>query len=186
MKLAYIDTETTGLDPVKNAIIQIAGYIEIDGETRERFNIRMKPAPGKVVEQSALEVNGITGEDLATFDDHTEGYKKFTQTLGMYCNKFDKADKYFFVAYNATFDDRFIRQFMLENNDPYFGSWFHWPSIDVAVLAVDELMERRHEMPNFKLLTVAKEYGMTIDEKRLHDAMYDIELTRDIYKAVKS
>jgi DNA polymerase III subunit epsilon len=184
MKLAFIDTETTGLDPVKNAIIQIAGYIEIDGECRERFNIRMKPAPGKIIEEAAMVTNGITGEEMATFDEHTVGYKNFVQSLGMYVNKFDKQDKFYFVAYNATFDDRFVRQFMNEHGDPYFGSWFHWPSIDVAVLAARELMGVRETMPNFKLVTVAKEYEIAIDEKRLHDAMYDIELTREIYRRI--
>lgn len=36
-------------------------------------------------------------------------------------------------------------------------------------------------MENFKLMTVARTMGIEIDENKLHDATYDIELTRDIF-----
>jgi DNA polymerase-3 subunit epsilon len=39
-------------------------------------------------------------------------------------------------------------------------------------------------MPDFKLKTVAKEVGLVIDESKLHDAVYDVMLTRDIYKLI--
>lgn len=41
--------------------------------------------------------------------------------------------------------------------------------------------EVRNDMENFKLMTVAKTMGIEIDENKLHDATYDIELTRDIF-----
>lgn len=37
-------------------------------------------------------------------------------------------------------------------------------------------------MENFKLATVAKFMGINVDEEALHDAFYDIYLTREIYK----
>jgi DNA polymerase-3 subunit epsilon len=39
-------------------------------------------------------------------------------------------------------------------------------------------------MIDFKLKTVAKELGLWVDETRLHDAEYDIELTRSVYRIV--
>jgi DNA polymerase-3 subunit epsilon len=39
-------------------------------------------------------------------------------------------------------------------------------------------------MPDFKLKTVAGHFGTVVDETRLHDALYDIELTMNIYKAI--
>ena len=68
------------------------------------------------------------------------------------------------------------------NNDKYFGSWF-WPnSLDAYVFASQKLLQQRHKMKDFQLRTVAKELGITIDEEQLHNAMYDIYLTRKIYK----
>lgn len=40
MKLLYIDTETTGVDPMQNGIVQISGCIEVDGELKEEFDLR--------------------------------------------------------------------------------------------------------------------------------------------------
>ena len=66
----------------------------------------------------------------------------------------------------------------------FFGSWFHAGSLDVMVLASQYLIERRHTMPNFKLMGVAREVGIAIDESKLHDADYDILITRAVYNIV--
>jgi DNA polymerase-3 subunit epsilon len=39
-------------------------------------------------------------------------------------------------------------------------------------------------MENFKLCTVAKHFGIVTDEEKLHDAFYDIQLTRAIYEYI--
>lgn len=70
----------------------------------------------------------------------------------------------------------------MQNGDNYFGSWFWSDAIDVMVLAAQALMEQRPMMKDFKLRTVAEQLGIVIEEERLHDAMYDIYLTHEIYK----
>ena len=35
-------------------------------------------------------------------------------------------------------------------------------------------------------MTVARQLGMEIDESKLHDAVYDIELTRSVYRIVSN
>jgi DNA polymerase-3 subunit epsilon len=52
------------------------------------------------------------------------------------------------------------------------------------VLASQYLIDRRYRMKDFKLMTVAQEVGLVVDEARLHDANYDIELTRGVYRIV--
>ena len=39
-------------------------------------------------------------------------------------------------------------------------------------------------MPSFKQQRVAKELGVQVDDSRLHDALYDVNLTREIYRIV--
>ena len=39
-------------------------------------------------------------------------------------------------------------------------------------------------MENFKLSTVAKTLGIEVKDDSLHNAMYDIELTHEIFKIV--
>lgn len=70
---------------------------------------------------------------------------------------------------------------IVECGDKYFGSWFYPNCMDVYVMVTPFLMGVRNDMENFKLMTVARTMGIEIDENKLHDATYDIELTRDIF-----
>ena len=49
------------------------------------------------------------------------------------------------------------------------------------VLASQYLLAERPLMPNFKLSTVAAQLGVVVAEDKLHDALYDVDLTRDAY-----
>ena len=49
------------------------------------------------------------------------------------------------------------------------------------VLSTQHLMRKRHEMTDFKQETVARALGIQIDSAKLHDASYDIQLTKEIY-----
>ena len=50
------------------------------------------------------------------------------------------------------------------------------------VLATQHLLEERHKMPDFKQETVARALGIELESDKLHNASYDIYLTREIYK----
>lgn len=185
MKLFYFDLETTGVRHWRNGIHQIAGAIEINGEVVEHFNFKVQPYYLATIEDEALKIAGITREDLDGYEPMTSVYRKLCAMLGKYVNKYDKKDKFHLVGYNnASFDNQFLRAFFVQNGDEYFGSWFWSSSIDVMVLAAQALMPQRHEMPNFKLHTVAAAFGHSVTEDKLHDALYDIELTRNIYHSI--
>jgi DNA polymerase-3 subunit epsilon len=49
-------------------------------------------------------------------------------------------------------------------------------------LAAEALKEDRAELPDFTLKTVAARLGITVEKERLHDALYDVELTRAMYR----
>ena len=88
------------------------------------------------------------------------------------------------VADLRSFDNQFLRAWFLQNGDKYFGSYFWSNSIDVMVLATPYLASQRSQMENFKQGTVAKALGIEIDESRLHDALYDIQVCKSIYDIV--
>ena len=112
-------------------------------------------------------------------------YKQIIAMLGKYVDKYKKQDKFHLVGYNnAGFDNPFFRAFFTQNNDQYFGSWFWANSLDVLVLATQFLKGERSQMANFQLKTVAAFLGIEVDESRLHDAEYDIDLTMQIYDIV--
>ena len=105
--------------------------------------------------------------------------------LGKYVDKYDRTDKFFLAGYNnASFDDNFFRAWFRQNGDEYFGSWFWGNSLDVMVLASQYFAEERHTMKDFKLSTVARQCGVEVCEESLHDALYDIRLTMEVYKKV--
>lgn len=187
MKIIFFDLETTGTNPAVNAIHQMSGKVLIDGREAESFNYRLRPFDGAVIEPKALEVSGVTEEQIMAYPPMNCAYQSFIQMLGKYVDKYDRSDKFFLAGYNnISFDNQFLRELFIRNNDKYFGSWF-WPnSIDIMPMATFLLMDRRPHMENFKLSTVAQELGITIDQEKLHDAMYDIELTIESYLRIEN
>lgn len=186
MKLFFFDLETTGTNPGRHGIHQISGIIEIDGKVVEEFDIKVCPNPNALIEDKALEVGGVTKEQILSYQDMHEGYNQLVGILNKHIDRFNKKDKAFLVGYNnASFDNNFLRGFFLQNGDKYFGSYFWSNSIDVMVLASARLAEERQNLLNFKLSTVADYLGVKVDVDMLHDAMYDIYLTREVFKKVK-
>ena len=184
MKQFFCDLETTGTDSAKHGIIQIAGAIVIDGNLKETFDWKVRPFAGDMVSAEASRITGITIEQMRDFPEASIVFQQLLAMLGHYVDKFDKKDKFFFVGYNSTFDDDFLRRFWDKNGDSYYGSFFWWPSIDVAVLAAHMLGDERASLPNFKLTTVAQAMHVAA-EGSAHDAGYDIALTRKLYEACK-
>ena len=183
MKRFIYDLETTGTNPSKHGIHQISGMIEIDGEIKEKFDIKVQPNPKALIDLEALNIAGVTLEQINKYKSMYSGYLSLTNILKLYVNKFDKKDKFFLVGYNnSQFDNQFLRGFFLQNDDQYFGSWFWSNSMDVMVAASYYLSEKRHLMADFKLKTVAAFLGIQIDESKLHDGVYDCYLTLEIEK----
>lgn len=185
-KLFFFDLETTGLKHWKNGIHQISGFIEIDGETKETFDFKTCPNPACLIEDEALAVSGLTKEIVLAYKPMTEVYKEIITMLSKYVDKFKKTDKFTLVGYNnASFDNPFFRAYFVQSNDNYFGSWFWSSSIDVMVLAAQKLLNERHLMKDFKQSTVAEYLGIEVDETKLHDAIYDVQIMKQIYDKVK-
>ena len=76
MKIFNFDLETTGLDCKKHGITQMAGIITVPKTAkRHTFNFKIRPFEGKEVTQGALDITGMTVEQIATFADALKGYK---------------------------------------------------------------------------------------------------------------
>ncbi len=182
VKILFYDLETTGTDKSIHAIHQLNFKLIIDGELIDELDIKIAPFKGAIIDDIALKVGNVTLEQIMAYMPQEEGYKKLMDFLGKYVDKFDKQDKIFLGSYNgSSFDNPFFREFFRRNNNKYFGAYFWSGEIDVMVLALDNLMDKRIGMENFKLMTVAKAYGIEVEEAKLHDAGYDVYLTVVIY-----
>jgi DNA polymerase-3 subunit epsilon len=158
MKLLFVDTETTGLDEKKNRIWQIGGSIRIDGKIVETFEYTHK----------TLE------SDL---------YVHFLKSIESKIDKYNSDDKFFLIAYNARFDENFIREMFLRNNNKFYGSYFYNPSICVMQMAATYFLKRpKIKRPiNFKLSTVCDYFKIKVDNEKTHTAKYDAQITRSLY-----
>ena len=192
-KIFFFDLETTGVKHWQNGIHQISGGVVIEGKMVEKFNFKVRPNEKAKIEDEALAVAGVSRETVLSYPPMQTVYNQIIKILAKYVDKYNKTDKFHLAGFNnASFDNSFFRAFFVQNATTdkerefgnYFGSWFWADSFDVMVLASHYLREKRATMENFKLMTVAKAVGIEVDESRLHDAEYDIDLTYQIFKIV--
>jgi hypothetical protein len=47
-------------------------------------------------------------------------------------------------------------------------------------------MDERHRLVNFKLATVAAHMGIEVDQESLHDSLYDVSLTIELFERLCS
>lgn len=155
-KEIFLDLETNqSLDPITGTITQIGIVYRIDGKIKKELFID----------------NNI--------------YKSLITFLDSVINKFKPEDKAYFIAYNSKFDEEFIRQLFIRNGNKFYGSYFYNPSIDVMQIAVYKLMLKNKHPENFKLGTICKYFNVRIDDSKLHNALYDIQKTKELYNKLR-
>lgn len=181
----FYDLETTGTNPKRHSVHQLAGLIEVNGKIVQEFDIKTRPNPKAEILQEALNVCGVTEEQILAYPPMDESYREFTSMMLHYVNKYDKQDKAYLVGFNnRSFDDIFLRAWFEQNGDQYIGSYFWNNTLDALVQATEYLLNRRAQMPAFKLKSVCRELGIEYDESKLHNGVYDVDLTRQIYQIV--
>ena len=90
----------------KHGIHQLSGEIIIDGEVKETFDFRVQPNPQALIEQEALDVAGVTKEQILAYTPMGTVYKQFVDMLSKYVDRYNKQDKFFLAGYNnAHFDN---------------------------------------------------------------------------------
>ena len=191
-KYFYCDLETSGVDKNKHGILQIAGCIEEDNKVKEYFEWFVKPYPDQIIDTEALAVNNIKPEDIENFMDPKVCLFEIKKLCEKYINFWDKTDKFMFVGYNAKFDYDFFREFFVKGSITEkekqfgngFGNYFWVPPLDVMNVAAMALRKNRgaYNLPNFKLMTVAKLFGLVNDDADFHNAKFDIDITRALFK----
>lgn len=177
-KTLWFDTETTGVDPVKNDIVQIGGLIEIDGSVEEEFNFKCRPHDPENVVPAALEINRHTLDEILTWEPPFRMLDKLLGVFKKFINKFDRNDKFLPAGHVVTFDIQMLDQFFKKSGDRYgIGSWMTWQPLDTMFIGV--LLKRLGIINpiDMKLATLANTFGII---PGTHDALADIRATREI------
>lgn len=176
MKILFFDTETTGLDPQKHAIIQLAGVLTelekgviIDKWT---FNYKIKPHKGSLISKEALAINKTNIESLKDYSEGKEVLQKFTTGIS-------DNEKIFLAGYNVNFDYQFLSKFFQVNNSMSFNHYFWYMPIDVMSIALFHTMTD-DSFRKASLADMLKYFKIKVDGE-LHDAMTDARATRDLF-----
>lgn len=182
-KVFWLDCETGGLNSKINPIIQLAFCVKFDGVVKENGNLLIQPFSSDIIEDSALDVNKRTRQEIAKtpFIPPLEAHRILTNTLSKYVNKMDRYDKFYIGGYNVCFDANFLGDFFTKCDDPYVGSWFNFRQLDPLRLLNILDYVGAIALPNYKLSTVCEHFGIHLEA---HDAFSDIEATMQLWDKV--
>jgi DNA polymerase-3 subunit epsilon len=178
MKNIWVDVETTGVNSWKNNIIELAVLYE-DEKTKDVFHMYCNPESFPDDFHKIEEITGITRQFLADNGVSEKVlYEEFKRFLEKHIDPYNKQDKAVFLAYNAKFDNDFLRQLFKKNGDNYFGSFFHAGCVDIlsTVLMCIRLGIIPDSLPDKKNETLCNYLG--IDLKNAHSAISDIKASR--------
>jgi len=143
----------------------------------------MQPFDYNTIDQQALERQNRTLEEIKTFPDPHQIYQELISILEKYVDRYDTSDKFNNGGYNSKFDMEFLKQYFIKNEDPYFGSWFNYRSIDPLHLLYLLDGIGHVSLPDYKLETVCKHHKIPT---KAHDALSDITATRELTKYICS
>lgn len=176
-KLAFIDLETTGLDPERHEIIEIGGLIvkaiPVPGrgpnlEVVDQFEFKIKPEHIETAEPEALRINSYNDMEWLFAHD-------LKQVLPIIA---EKTKDCMMVGQNVSFDWGFL-QHAFKKCDLKWPMHYH--KIDLITMA---FMKNYHEvnrpLERYNLAALAEYYG--ISNPKAHSALADIQVTFEIYK----
>lgn len=164
--LCILDTETTGVDPARHRVVEVA--IRVASPGQPVFSKSWLVNPGVPVGESAA-IHGITDEMLRG----ARGFHDMAHELAMLVSSGIPA------AFNAKFDRQMlINEYLRARIDPP-AFLFAPPSwIDGLVWARAHEPNQSRSAGNFKLGAVAKRYGVAIGTA--HRAEGDAETTAGV------
>lgn len=170
----WVDCETTGLDPEKAAVIQIAA-IRKDGKT---FQSYVRPHDGADISDEALRVNGRTRPQLQTYETPQLVGSKFIEFMK------PQAPKIILAGHNVKFDYDFLKHFFRKAGIAEFEKMIHYQLLDTLPLAMalNEAGIMQTEKGWLRLQDLTKALGVL--NTQAHDALGDIMATKACYEAM--
>lgn len=181
--LAAMDVETTGRDPCRHEVIQLAiVLLDCNLEPVDNFYTNICPEYPDRIHPEAVETHGITHEDLQSAPDKytvADNLWEWFQNLGLAPGK-----RLVPLCHNSQFDIPFVQSMLgLE----MFYDIFGYPTRDTQSLIVG-MMDRaafhnvKCPFPYARLSECCKALGIKLDDA--HDALADAVATARVYRAL--
>ena len=186
VRYCWCDLETSDLGaPHLISPVEIVLKVQEPDGSEDSLRQLVQLLPGDIMSPGATETHGYSQEDTKDFMDPRFAIVELKRFLRQKVNRFDPQDKLLFSGYNAFFDYTTLRAWFERQGVEFFGAFFWWPPFDVMTWAAKKLAPFRHNIPDFKLSTLAAFLGAQVDDKLLHGASYDIELTQFIHRTLE-
>ncbi len=179
-KTIWVDVETTGLDSATDRIIELAALFGDGDDEGNTFHCYCRQQSDDPPEGFELitKITGITWDFLQENGiPDSQMFGDFINWLELKINRYDRNDKAIFAAYSVGFDDGFLRELFVRNDDPFFGSWFSGRMDIMSTVVMAERMGVL-KLKNRKLVTVAKELNIPLVDA--HNALGDIRAARSV------
>jgi DNA polymerase III alpha subunit (gram-positive type) len=169
-KIVFLDIETTGLDPSKHEIIEVAMIVREHGFDKEVWFAL--PFSIHKADKKALELNGALKRSIEL----TKGAVSTTKAVARLLVYLEAA---VIVGNNPQFDLRFIERF-LENSMSEDATPWHYHPVDIkAVVAAHTKLGP----PPWSSAQIAEAAGVPLPAAA-HTAMADARWNRDVYDTV--
>lgn len=190
MKIFWVDLETTGLDTNKCSIHQLAALVEVDGVIVEKIDLRMRPIEGGELSNKALSMSGMTLEEMQRLPDPFYQFKQLFSILSKYVS--DKPFERFYMngknvlMYDLPILKRYMKLYGFE-----FTDYFYRRVADVQVDSLGWMLRNdpsyldKNSKGGLTLGNLCKYFKIPLDGSRFHEALYDIEMTRELFKNLK-
>ncbi len=178
IKCLWVDTETTGLDPHKHEIVQLAGIIEAPGVLATEFNYKVAPLDFESISDEAMKVHGMSIEEVKKHASPKDVHMEFKKLLYGYVSPYDPMDKLILCGQNVQFDSNMLRSFFAKQGDKYWDSLVTSGHFDLRFLsAALEVYCDKKIFKKYNLSAICD--IMNVSLSQAHDAMHDIKATRE-------
>lgn len=187
MRLLWTDTETGGLEAGYHEMLTIAGIIEIDKKVVDEFYYKIKPNFPERLQDGALKVNGLTREEVMTFEDSGVVFNRLkTKFIKYGVDGAVFGNRLVGAGHNVGFDKGFLNAFFTYHKCDTLYYWLDYHHMDTMSVAAWLRYCGLLDVKNLKLETLCKHFNIPL---KAHDALEDIRATKllavELFKMVK-
>lgn len=170
-KVIFFDTETTGLDPKCDQIIELAAIVCEHGNTRA-YDSFVRLTEGRILPEQITALTGITEADCKGGIEESEMLRRFTG----WC-RVPEGEKSVIIAHNAQFDLNFI-EYAFKRHILDMGPIFAADYLDTLTIYRD-----RAGYPH-RLQAAVEHYGLSDKVQNTHRAIDDVYALKAVFDAM--
>ncbi|MBP6911594.1 MAG: 3'-5' exonuclease [Candidatus Pacebacteria bacterium] len=173
--LAFIDTETTGLDVDQHELIEIGCVLArqewVGGKLKlipeKEFEVKIKPTRIQDADPIALRVNGYNETDWIFAHDLKDAMKLFS----------DITKDTIFISHNLAFDAGFVDKAFRQTGIP---NQMHYPRLDTISIAFARM--HSNDDQKYSLHALSEYFG--IKNPNAHTALSDARTLCQLYEKI--